>query len=404
MVMMYYIVMVNKEKNMKRLKYIKKLVVAISILTALVVTPVFATPSSSELKAEQEEAKKEASSLGNELNAIVTKINNLKIEIESTESDLEQAGVELEIAEELENEQYESMKLRIRYMYEESSNSVMLERILEAKNITDMLNQFEYVSDVHSYDREMLDKYIEAKEVVIEKHEAFEIKLEELEESKTEVTKQQSQLSTMLANKEAEISALDSKIAAAVQAEIEEAERKAAEAAAQAAAQAAAEAARQQAANSETSQGGTEDTATTQPESSNNSSNNTSTNNTSTNTSGKVTGSDIVNYALKFVGNKYVYGGTSLTNGIDCSGFTQAVYRAFGYSISRTSSAQRSNGVGVSYSAAQPGDIICYSGHVAIYMGNGMIVHASNSKAYPAGGIKTDSATYTNIIAVRRIL
>ena len=110
------------------------------------------------------------------------------------------------------------------------------------------------------------------------------------------------------------------------------------------------------------------------------------------------TGRAIANYALQFVGNPYVLGGTSLTNGADCSGFTQSVMAHFGISIPRTSDAQGRAGREVSYSEAQAGDIIYYGGHVAIYLGGGRIVHASTE----ATGIKTGTATYRTIRSVRR--
>ena len=116
--------------------------------------------------------------------------------------------------------------------------------------------------------------------------------------------------------------------------------------------------------------------------------------------SGSGLGASVANYALQFVGNPYVYGGTSLTNGTDCSGFTMGVYRNFGVGLPHSSGAQRSCGYGVgSLAEAQAGDIICYSGHVGIYIGGGQIVHASTAKT----GIKVSNVSYRNILAIRRI-
>ncbi len=114
----------------------------------------------------------------------------------------------------------------------------------------------------------------------------------------------------------------------------------------------------------------------------------------------KARGSAVVDYARQFIGNPYVYGGASLTNGTDCSGFTMSVYAHFGYSLPHNSYAQLNCGKAVSYSEAQPGDLIIYPNHVALYAGGGMIIHASS----PRTGITTGSATYRTILGVRRII
>ena len=119
-----------------------------------------------------------------------------------------------------------------------------------------------------------------------------------------------------------------------------------------------------------------------------------------TSAEGLALGQQIASYACQFVGNPYVYGGSSLTNGTDCSGFTMAVYAQFGYSLSHSSAVQMSQGTAVSLDAVQPGDIICYSGHVGLYIGGGQIVHASTEST----GIIISNMYYTSPIGARRIV
>ena len=111
-------------------------------------------------------------------------------------------------------------------------------------------------------------------------------------------------------------------------------------------------------------------------------------------------GQVIVDYACQFIGNPYVWGGTSLTDGADCSGFVQSVFAHFGISLPRTTYDQINAGVEVNYDQAMPGDLICYDGHIGIYIGNGQIVNAQN----PEQGIGISPATYTTILSVRRIV
>lgn len=175
----------------------------------------------------------------------------------------------------------------------------------------------------------------------------------------------------------------------------EEAERQAAVAAAEAAR-------REREAAARSSSGSTKKSSSSQSESSSGSGNSASSGsqNAGSTQQSVSNGQAVVNYASQFIGNPYVYGGSSLTNGADCSGFVMSVYAAFGISLPHSSSALRSVGYAVSMDNIQPGDIVCYSGHVGIYAGNNTLIHASS----PSTGIKyTSPITYREILAIRRI-
>lgn len=354
-------------------------------------------------KAQEAESKKNAaenqvSKLSSDLTTLLSDINILETDMANKEVEIKQAETDYEAAKKEEEKQYSAMKKRIQYMYEKGDTEY-LDIFLQIKDISDLLNKAEYVEGIYTYDRNMLVTFQETKQKVADYKSDLEEDKAEMEVMELEYKDQQTQLENLIATKKNEVTNFDSELAkakndAAVYAQTvatkneeirkskeEEARKKAAEEAQKKAE----EAAKKTTASSKTP--ASNNSQYTGPSASKSS-------------GGTVEGRAVADYGLQFVGNPYVFGGSSLTNGADCSGFVQSIYKHFGYSIPRNSSEQRSAGREVSYSEAQPGDIICYAGHVGIYIGNGQIVHASS----PSTGIKVGTATYRTILSVRRIL
>ncbi|MCD8155940.1 MAG: NlpC/P60 family protein [Clostridiales bacterium] len=340
----------------------------------------------SSIESKQAELQEQIDELDAELVQVIIDINTTQADIEAKKVELAQAEADFEAAKETEAEQYESMKERIVYMYENGDSS-FLTALMGADSFADVLNKIESYSTVYDYDRALLIEYQNTKLEVEDLVAQVENEKAELEEIEATYEEQQVELETVKAQKSSELSDYESKLAAAesLAAQYQETidEQNAIIAAAQAAVTSTT-------VGSVTSGSSSVSSGTTSSDSSSS---------TTSSYSGSGSGSAVVSYACQFLGNPYVYGGTSLTNGCDCSGFVMSVYAHFGVSLPHSSSALRSVGTGVSVSDMQPGDIVCYSGHVGIYVGNNTIINASS----PSTGIKYSTATYKTILAVRRI-
>ncbi len=407
------------------------------------------------IEEKQRHLRSEIDDLDAELVNVMIELSTLEEELSVKQDELDETKANLKQAKKDEQDQYEAMKLRIRFMYEKG-NTAMLTSILESKSIADLLNRVDYVNEVYDYDRNLLAEYEDTKKQVASLKNQQKEEIEGLEAKRQEYQVAQENYETTIAQKKNEVGNFDEKLAAAqelaaeyqntinaqntiiaqeneriererlererLERERQERERAEAAAAAAAAAEIAARASSQeQGASTPANNGGSQDTGSGND---NGGEDGSQGNNGAPEESGGapadnggapadngggqdpgyttgISGSDVVNYALGFVGNPYVWGGKDPNTGADCSGFTSYVYAHFGISIPSYSYAQRSVGREVSYANAQPGDLICYSGHVAIYMGNGQIVHAKGT-AY--GICAYDNATYRSIITVRRLL
>ena len=351
------------------------------------------------IQSQQQELQSQIDALDADLVNIIMNLDILEGELSDKQTELDNVTAQLAQAQEDEQNQYDAMKKRIVYMYENGDDSY-IEALVGATDFSDLLNRLEYAQQIYDYDRNLLTQYQETVQQVADLKSQVETEKAELEEVQQSYQEQQASYESMIAEKQSQMSDFDTQLASAqslaaqYKATVDEQNeiiRQEQAAAAAAAAQ-------------NNNKGNNTTTANN-----NNGSNTRGDSTTGGSTGGgglnppfstSVSGSDVVSYACQFIGNPYVWGGESLTNGADCSGFIKSVYANFGISLPHSSVALQRAGSEVSYENAQPGDIVCYAGHVAIYMGGGQIVHASS----PSTGIKTGSATYRSIISVRRVL
>ncbi|MBR4168387.1 MAG: C40 family peptidase [Lachnospiraceae bacterium] len=377
-----------------------------------------------------EETEAEIEEIDSQLVVLLMTVDILKGDIADKEVAIKQAEEDYEAALAKEESQREAMKRRIKFMYEKG-DPTYVQLFLQSQSMADLLNKMDYTEKLYDYDRRLLLEYQYTKQEVMEAKMTLEDEKAEIEEVEADLEEQSAELQRMLDEKRRTVEDFDSQLSAAKskakeyqnqikeqtatikQMEAEEAARKKAEAEAKRKAEEDAlkkkleEDKKKKEAeekgdeiqvedhteSSEDSGGGSEEESSGGPSGGGSSEGGSS-------GGGSARGREIADYACQFVGNPYVAGGTSLTEGCDCSGFTGAVYAHFGISLPRSSYAQSVAGQEVSISDMQPGDILYYGGHVGIYIGNGMIVHASTA----ATGIKYSSAYYRTIITVRRFV
>lgn len=331
-----------------------------------------------------------------ELSDLMMEQEILDSEIKATQSAIKQAEKDLAAAKKKEKEEYEAMKLRIKYMYENSTQDSVIDAILNANGVVDMLNRVEYVSQVHKSDRELMEEYKAAVEEVEIVAAELDMQMNDLVTLKEVYEHQEAALEAALAELEEEADDFKNQLAVAerrareLSEYIEEQNRLIAIQQQQQ---------QQQGGNSGSSNNGSGNAGTNKPVTAGGYLNDASYDPAFTS---NVSGEELVNYALQFVGNPYKWGGNSLTKGCDCSGFVNLIYKHFGFkNVPRQSQLFKSYGKPVAFVNLKPGDIVVYPGHVGIYIGNGNIVEAQSTKA---GITCTRPVTCSTITAIRRVL
>ena len=372
------------------------------------------------------QSRQKEQALEEELVRLLALKDILESDMEELKTQIQEADRDYRQAEEKRQRQYDILKKRIQFLYEEG-DITYLDILLKAKNIGDVVSQTEYFRQLYEYDQEIIQRYEKLKQEAAGKKELLEEKQSQLEVMEEENESQQKELEGFIAARQKESSgfALEleaAKARAALAAgevirkteeirilrarQEEERIRQEKERIRQEQERVRQE---QESTGQESGAAGREPGAAgREPGGAGQESGGAGTAQDSAGTAGgrpvksiggTEFGRNVADYALQFVGNPYVYGGTSLTRGTDCSGYTQSVYRHFGVSIPRTSGEQAGFGREIPYEDMEPGDLVCYSGHVAMYIGGGRIVHASSRKE----GIKvSNDPAYRTIVSIRR--
>ena len=360
-----------------------------------------------ELEQQKNTAEAEKSELSSELDSIVSKMEKTQSDLTAKENEINDAETELVTAKANEDDQYQTMKLRIKYMYEAGNDSAF-ETLVTSEDFTDLLSKAEYVQNVHSYDRKQLQEYVETKQQISDLKDSLEKDQKELESKQVEYEKQGDNLNNLITSKSAEVANLDSEIQAAAEAAAREAAERAAKEAAEKAAR---EAERQQAAASNNNSASTSNrNNTTSSSTATSNRNNTTSSSSSSSSSASATtkpsnsssstttsgtnanGGSIVSRAYSQLGKPYVWGACG-PNSFDCSGFVSycltGSYSRLGTTLTFMGWTRVSN--------PQPGDVVTTATHCGIYIGNGQMIHAPHT-----GDVVKVGPVQSGMIYVRR--
>lgn len=334
----------NMEKDDKMKKFRIRLLAAV-VTSSMIVTPVMAAPSVDQLKESKAAAQSEVTSLQTQLKKVIEDLNQIEEDLVAKGEEVIKTTEDLKVAEETEKKQYEDMKLRIKFMYEEGDTN-MFETLVSSENFSDLVNKAEYVQNVHTYDRDKLQEYVETKEKVATLKTSLEAEQKELESKEQEFSEKEESLNDMLESKQAEVANLDAELQAAVEAAAREAAQKA-------------ERERQE-----------REAQATQ----NNGNNSNKGNSGSSGSTPSYVAGSTVSRAYQCLKKPYKSGAVG-PDAFDCSGLVgfclTGQYKRSYVSGSFLGMPRVEN--------PQPGDICVKPGHVGVYIGGGQMIHAPHT-------------------------